>query len=450
MDEQQKVLWNEGMLLGPHHLQQWDRYHQTVLRESLRSIQPFGWGVSELVVDTEALASGNLVVNRCVGLLPDGLAISLPDWDSPPPSRQIEPAFDAQRERLGVYLGAPTDQPGTLLCSPDGVGDGRPTRYRNQQVNVQDQTMRGNPRQITAAVKNLKLLFDSDQLDGNVTLKIGELVRTATGGYALAEGFAPACLSIGASTCLMTILRRVVENLSTKATELASQRRQRAHGLSEFTISESANFWYLHTLNSALPGLLHCYNNPTVHPEQLYLHLGHLAGQLYTFSDIGEPKDLPVYQHDDPTTTFTLLEQKVRSLLETVIPSRCVPIPLTRRDDGCYVGRITDERLLQTAEFYLALSSNVPQEKLISEAPLKAKIGSADRVDRLVAQALRGVAIKYLAAPPSEIPVRSGKIYFQLERSGDHWEAVRGTQSLAIYVPPEFTGLGIECMAVKE
>jgi len=437
------------MFLTPHHFQQSDRYQQAQLRQSVKALQPFGWGAWELQIDVEALASGNLILSRCGAVLPDGLLIGVPETDQPPLSRPIEPAFDSKRERLGVYLAAPTEQPGGINCSADGVGDGRPTRYRNFEVSLQDQTSGGNQRQVETAVKNLRILFDGEQLDGNITLRIGELTRTATGAYALAESYSPPCLQIRASDYLMRVLRRMVEGLSSKAAELAIQRRQRASGLSEFTVSESANFWYLHTLNSALPGLLHCYNNPTVHPEQLYLQMSHLAGQLYTFADAGQPKDLPVYQHDDLTTTFSLLEQKVRTLLETVIPSKCVPIPLERRPDSGYNGRIPDDRLLANAEFYLALSSSSSDEKVMLEVPKKAKISSLDRVDRLIAQALRGVGLKYLAAPPSEIPVRPGKSYFQLEKSGEHWDAVRSSRTLAIYIPPEFTDLTLECMAVK-
>ena len=40
----------------------------------------------------------------------------------------------------------------------------------------------------------------------------------------------------------------------------------------------------------------------------------------------------------------------MRALLETVIPTRCVQIPLESTRESVYVGRVQDERLLETAD----------------------------------------------------------------------------------------------------
>ena len=49
------VAWTEGMLLRPQHLQHHDVFLEDRLRYHLRALDPFHWGIRELVVDEEAL-----------------------------------------------------------------------------------------------------------------------------------------------------------------------------------------------------------------------------------------------------------------------------------------------------------------------------------------------------------------------------------------------------------
>ena len=77
-----------------------------------------------------------------------------------------------------------------------------------------------------------------------------------------------------------------------------------------------------------------------------------------TFSLEHHPKDIVKYDHDDLYFTFYNLSTQLKELLETVIPSRCVPIPLEKTRDTLYVGRIEDERLLKEAGFDLAVRAD--------------------------------------------------------------------------------------------
>jgi hypothetical protein len=45
MSKYRKIVWNEGMLLTPHHFQQWDNYYEELLNSRVRSVLPFEYGV---------------------------------------------------------------------------------------------------------------------------------------------------------------------------------------------------------------------------------------------------------------------------------------------------------------------------------------------------------------------------------------------------------------------
>jgi len=438
------------MFLTPHHLQQADRYHEGLIRRNVKAVQPLGWGVCQVQVDPEALTGGELLLSRCSAVMPDGLAVEVPELDPAPPSRAVVPAFDAKRASLGVYLASPLARAGAASCSPEGTADGRPTRYRRQAATVADENGGAAEREIALAAKNLRVLFEGEPLDDFSALKVAELVRDAAGKFVLSETYVPPCLYLSASPRLSGLLRRVLEMISAKSDELGRQRRQRSQGLVEFTMSEAANFWFLHTLNAHIPLLSHYHAQARAHPEAVYLAMARLAGEMYTFAADGHPRDVPAYRHEALGETFGQLEERLRGLFGTVIPTRCTPVPLERTRETLYTGRLADDRLLEKAQLYLAVMAGVPEEKVAREVPIKAKVSSTDRVDQLIAAALRGLPLRHLATPPAEIPVQPGRTYFQIERSGEHWESVKKSRSISFYVPPEFTQLKLELMAVKE
>ncbi|MBK9974821.1 MAG: type VI secretion system baseplate subunit TssK [Planctomycetes bacterium] len=451
MDNQPRVLWTEGMFLTPQHLQQWDRYWQGQLQARLGALAGYGWGMREMAADLDALSGGQFNLTRCDGVMPDGTVFSVPGGDDVPAARDVAPHFGPDRERLGVFLALPVAAESGVSVAPGGHHDGSPTRFKSKQFEVKDFNPGGGKRTLTQAASNLRILFEGEALDDHTWLKIAELSRTATGGFALAEGFVPATLRIASSPRLMAHLRKILEILSTKSTEFSRQRRDRGAGLASFSTSEAASFWLLHTVNGGLPPLQHIFATGHAHPEAVYLELARLAGFLFTFASDGHPKDLPPYQHEDLAQTFARMEEKLRALLDTIIPTKCTNIPLSQTRDTMFAAKIADDRVLQPeGALYVAVTASVPAEKVVREVPLKFKISSTDRVDQLITAALRGLSVRHVPAPPPEIPVQPGRQYFQIDKSGEHWEAVRGSHSMSFYLPPEFQGLKLELMAVKE
>jgi len=60
-----KVVWSEGMLLQPQHLQQHDRYWQSQLEARVNALRPYAWGFSGLRIDEQQLALGKLSLQMC-------------------------------------------------------------------------------------------------------------------------------------------------------------------------------------------------------------------------------------------------------------------------------------------------------------------------------------------------------------------------------------------------
>lgn len=446
----QKVLWSEGLFIAPHHFQQWDRYHEDVLNFRIRALTTFMWGAEELKFNEEALENGVFELVRCRAVLPDGVPVDIPDVDPPPPTRNFMDHFPPTAERMDVFLALPAARTGVASGAAGQPAADFQARYVPVQVQVSDENTGENTMPVTLAAKNLRLLFGEESLDNHAALKIAEVRRTVEGKMVLDENYIPPALSLGAARPLTDIVRRLLEILSAKSTTLGEQRRQKAAGVADFTTTDVANFWLLHTVNAYVPIMMHFHHVQRVHPEQLYLAMARLAGELMTFVTEGHPSELPKYLHTDLTRTFSELDRRLRVLLETVIPTRCVPIPLERTKESLYVGRILDERLPATAEFFLAVYAKLPEAQLIERVPRKSKIASLDTINYLLGQALPGVLLRPVPVPPGPIPARMGFKYFRLEKLGTYWDTIAASRNICIYFPAEFPDLRLELYAVKD
>ena len=314
---------------------------------------------------------------------------------------------------------------------------------------VADEVTGRAEQQVAVAGNNLRLLFGDEPLDGYSAVKIVELARTTTGQVAVSGKYVPPTLDIAASPWLINMLHELAEILITKSSSLSEQRRQRRASLADFTTSEVAVFWLLHTVNSAIPTLSHLFRTHLVHPERLYVEMAELAGKLLTFVTDRHPKDIVRYDHTRLYVTFSQLAAELRFLLETVIPTRCVQIPLEKVRESIYAGRVEDRQLLDAASFYLAVSAQVPEVQLIERVPRVIKVSSRDTIDVVIGSALPGVALSHASPPPAPIPVRPRFHYFALERRGVHWERIQGSKALAVYIPEEFADEKVEMYAVK-
>src|SRR3982751_5855893 len=216
MTRYRKVVWNEGMLLAPHHFQQWDNYYEELLNSRIASILSYEYGVLDFQPNGEAIANGNFELLRCRAVLPDGLLISVPETDAAPAARQVGDYFGPDAQRLGVFISVPAKRPGAPNFQRNDGSPNQTVRYLQSPGTTIDETTGENEQQLAFANSNLRILFEGELTEGYTSLKIAELERTTTGQLKLSEQYIPPVLNVRASTWLVDMLRQLVEILITK------------------------------------------------------------------------------------------------------------------------------------------------------------------------------------------------------------------------------------------
>lgn len=444
-----KVIWSEGMLVGPQHFQQWDRYHESVLDFRLRPLTPYGWGVLEVQFDRDQLEkSWTVSLTTFRGILPSGTVIDLPNGDDALLTREISPQdFVPPATRLAVYLALPVARPnGVNYCTPGANGQANETRYLPDFVSIVDESNGQNVQEITTAKQNLRLLFGNEPSDNLERIQIAEVVKQGS-SFKLEESYIPPSLLVAASARLQKLLKNLLAELIIKRKSLTAALPQRTPDRYELNNAASETVWALNLLNGATPLLNHFCQTTNIHPEVVFRHLLALAGQLSLLSVQGI--DLPRYDHLNLTTTFGRLDQMLRqglNLVATPFPSDYTTFELeeatTPRGYAILRTKYTlDNRLLTPAyQFYLAIRTvalEAQRQRVLNESlPEILTIAAYSMIDDYIKFAV-GVPLRATTAPIGA-PARPELTYFLLDDASLAWESIQAAQTLALYLPPEF------------
>lgn len=443
----QPVVWSKGVFLSPQHLQAQDHFVEDSLRFVLDSLSFRYWGFLSLQIDSATIGEGMLQIASASGIFPDGLSFDLADADAPPRSRGLDECFEDGRGACIFYLAIPQSRNGGINIGSRRTG--LSTRFYSDLQMLRDENSTGTEKPVSLARKNLQVIADGESLEGSVTLPLARVLRTDAGQYRLDSQFIAPMINANASERLTGILRSLVEVLVSRSNQLAGVRRQRNQSLADFSASDVANFWLLYTINTHLPALNQMFYAPQVHPESIYLQLLALAGALTTFSKHISPQDLPKYDHERQGICFATLETTLMELLDTVIPSRLIALPLQLVRTSVYTTEIEDDGdLIANSRLYLAIAAEIPTADLIARTPALVKTCSATQLETLIRQALPGLPITHLPSPPQEIPVKLNYQYFSLDRSGAAWETIKRSRNFGAYVPAEIKNPRLELILI--
>jgi type VI secretion system protein ImpJ len=444
MKQLQPVLWTKGTFLTPQHLQLQDRFLEDSLNFRLQALKFCAWGFSEVVLDQELLADGQLAISRASGIFPDGLLFDIPGSDQPPPSKALAEFFDPGVRDLDIYLTVPDYREKGLNVSAVGQNGG--SRYLAEITTVRDENTGTGEKPVQIARKNLRLLAANETREGSSGLRIANVQRTEAGAFRLNTRFVPPLLEVRASDYLLALVNGLLEILSAKSSQLATGRRQKNLSLADFTASDIANFWLLYTVNSHIPVLSHLLQGQRCHPEELFSALTALGASLTTFSTTIRPRDLPLYDHLNLSKVFTDLDEKLRLLLETVVPTNVVSLPLKHVNNTIYATAIDQDKYLNNTRMYLAISAETVEDSIIRKVPQMVKVCSATHIEQLISNALPGITLTHLPNPPSAIPVKMKYQYFSLNQSGAAWESVTRARNFAAHVPGDFPNPQMELL----
>jgi type VI secretion system protein ImpJ len=437
-----KVVWSEGMLLQPQHLQQHDRYWQSQLESRVAALRPYSWGFSELKLDEHQLALGKVALAACSGVLPDGTPFTLPLDDELPMPLDVP----ADARNTMVVLALPLRRHGVAEVGND-EGPDNFARHRTADYETWDSNGLDNSALMQVGKLRVRLAVAAEVVNAYATMGVARVVeRRADGRVVIDPDYSPPCLDFRAAPRLASFVDELAGLLHARGDLLGARLSQPgAAGAAEI-----ADFLLLQLVNRVEPLVMHLAGASGTHPESLYRVLVSLAGELATFTDPGKRvSSYPVYRHDALAETFAPVIADLRRALSTVMDAQAVPIPLDERQFGIRVAVVPDRELLRSATFVLAVNAHIPPELLRTSFPAQVKIGSVEKIRDLVNLQLPGVKLRALAVAPRQLPFFAGYTYFELDSGSEYFQHLHQSAGFAMHVAGDFPGLQMQFWAIR-
>ncbi len=404
-----RVVWQEGMFLRAQHFQQQDRWLEALVRTRTAPLRPHPWGIVEMAIDRELLATGRFALSSAIGMFEDGTPFAIPgETDHPPPLDLPESTRNAV-----VYLAAPVRQAGAGEVAANGA-DGR---YQLREFEAYD----------THSARIVEVAAD----------------RRAS----LDDRWIPPALLCSGAPPLAGLITEFAGMLNQRGEALAA--RLTAPGGSR-GVADIQDFLLLQSINRWQKLLAHWADSGNVHPEELYSVFVQMAGEFATFTEATRrPNSYPAYRHEDLQRSFAPVVADLRRSLSAVLEQTAVAIPLQERRYGVRVGPITDRSILRAASFVLTVQADIPTETLQRLFPSQVKIGAVEHIRDLVNVAIPGIAVRPLPVAPRQIPFYAGASYFELDRNSPHWQQMQSSGGFAIHLSGEFPNLRLELWAIR-
>jgi type VI secretion system protein ImpJ len=435
-----RVVWQEGMFLRAQHFQQQDRWLESLVRTRTAALRPHPWGIVEMAIDRELLATGRLAVNSATGVFEDGTPFAIPgETDHPPPLDLPESTRNAV-----VYLAAPVRQSGAVEVAANGA-DGR---YRLQEFEAFD-THSASPQPAPLQIGRLRLryMLETEERAGYLCIGLARIIEVAADRRAsLDERWIPPALLCSGAPPLAGLITEFAGILNQRGEALAGRLTapgsQGVSAVSDFLLLQSINRWQ--------KLLAHWGDSGNVHPDELYSVFVQMAGEFATFTEATKrPNNYPAYRHEDLQRSFAPVVADLRRSLSAVLEQNAIAIPLQERRYGVRVGPINDRSILRSSSFVLTVQADVPTETLQRLFPSQVKIGAVEHIRDLVNVAIPGIAVRPLPVAPRQIPFYAGASYFELDRNSPHWQQMQSSGGFAIHVSGEFPNLRLELWAIR-
>ncbi len=444
----EKIIWREGMLLKPQHLQQQDRFLAHQQRTLLSLAQSCNWGFYQLELDQQYLMMGKIVISHAAGILPDGTLFAI-RGDNAPSVDVPADTFDTM-----VYLVLPIVREQSAECRLASESEVLTPWVASEQLLYDANHGSNNSTAALCARHDFRILIETTQnsavlQDQNhwIRLPLCHIAdRSADAVITLDDQYQPPYLHMGGCATYLQYGREVINLLSNRADVIAG--RLQSHG--RFGGSELGDFLMLTMMNRYETEFRHLCQLKQVHPERFFLALASLAAELTSFnSETRRPDPALLYVHTDQYQVMATVVHLLRQQLSQVLEQHVVALQLQQRKYGIQVSPLQDRTLLDTAQFILVAKADCEQEQLRLRLPAQIKIGPVEQIRQMVNLHLPGIALKALASAPRQLPYQANHIYFALEFDSAMRSQFETSGGFALHVAGEFPELELSLWAVR-
>lgn len=443
------VHWHEGLFLRPQHFQAADRYWGELLQTSEQWDHPYNYGLHALEFSREALANQQFEVHRLQARLRDGTLVSLGPGQEPDrvdlkeaiaagPAAQADLTDAFERSAVvRVYLAVPKLRLGRAnIGSAERNGQ---TRYREERVELQDESQGGNDQEIQFRSLNVRLLLSTQDLSGHELLPIAQ-IRRASEGEARPQldiEYIPPVINVQAWPGLgRDMVRAVYDILGQKIEVLSQQILNRGVGLDTRHPGDLDRVLMLSQLNDAYATLAVLAFAEGVHPLTAYAELCRILGQLSIFTPERRVPEIPPYDHEDLGRIFPYIKVRIEAAVNAVRDYEFQQRYFLGAGLGMQVS-LEPRWFHSDWQWFIGVRKGeltvAELRDVLSPGQLDWKLGSSRQVEVLFTHRAEGLDLSLVDRPIRALPAGQEWVYYEIaRRDSPAWRDVQETQTLAM------------------
>ncbi len=450
------VNWHEGLFLQPHHFQAWDRHWTERVSAGEQWLAPHGYGVLELTINNDALASGYLQVDalRCrtpggsliewsTGSLVDrrDLRAALDSVSSANQSQEGRPSTASQRgsDLIEVYIGVPRLVLGNR--NVDAAEHRNGSRFRAQWLDLPDELDAACVKPVELRELNARVLLSTDDLAGYDILRIARVRRSDEDGVLVRmdNSFIPALIDCSASSLMRNqILSPIFDLMQRCSEQFAKQVLDSGNSLQATSPIDVQRMLVLQVVNPAASVLRVLATSKGIHPFALYVELARLAGALDLLDSKRVSKVTSGYDHENIGGIFFELKQRIFAAIDGLQRAPYRQSIFAGSEHGMQL-TIEREQFASIRRWFLGVQKgSVDAEwlhRVMTQGQLDWKLGSVRQVENLFTTRSPGVGLKRCTGIPPTLPNAENWVYYEIEElDRAAWKDVQATGSLAMRV----------------
>jgi type VI secretion system protein ImpJ len=431
----QKIHWQEGLFLQPHHLQRMQKSFDDEIASERRLAWPYPFGVIEARLSRDELENKRVRFDKLRAIMPSGVEVNYPA-SAELPSLDIAQAFSKGDGSFTISLGVPLWQNSRANTVP--IAHDSDTRvkllYRVGEAECFDENTGENPKPVQVRKINSRLMFEHEDAADMEVLPLLRIVRATGEDVGLPKEdpeYVPPCMLLSGSIVLREMVRDLVSQVEASRKELVVQVTRGGFSLDTMRGVQFEQLMRLRTLNrysARLPSLIHA---PAAAPFDIYVELRELLGELAALHPDRDEFECSPYRHEGQFLCFRELATKIRSFLRgAVAPSF---LKLGFKDvGGVLTANFSPEHFTQPSAYFLGIKSK------LDPTALARYVEDGDKFklmpQSLATRAIRGVELKEERHAPLELPAAADLHYFRLERANSPriWQQIQAEKTATI------------------
>ncbi len=456
------VNWHEGLFLQPHHFQAWDRHWTERICTGEQWQSPHSYGVLELAINSDALASGFLQIDllRCktaAGAIIESSTGSVmerrdlrPSLESlsklsesnsyqPLDGRSVGNGVQREVRFVDVFVGVPRLKLGDK--NVDSADHRNGSRFRAQWLDLPDELDAACIKPVELRELNARVLLSTDDLAGYDVLRIARVRRGEDDDVQLRmdANYVPPLMDCSSSNLLRSQIMTSIYDLMQQCSEQYSKQLFDTGGaLHANSPVDVQRLLVLQAVNPAASVLRVLANSRGIHPLTLYVELARLAGTLDLLHPNRHSKPTSPYDHENLGGIFFELKRRILNAVDGLQRAPYRQTMFVGNENGMQL-TIERSQFATSRRWFIGIhKGNIEADllhQIMSTGQLDWKLGSVGQVEKLFASRAPGLELKRCSNIPASLPKSGEWVFYQVDGlESSVWKDVVASGTLAMRI----------------